>query len=148
MAQAILVLNAGSSSLKFSVFLARGAELELWLRGQAEGLYTAPKFAAKDAAGKAVSEHRWEDGASIGHEGAISHLTEFLRGSRGEHQLIAVGHRVVHGGVDFSEPTRVTREVVQKLEKFVPLAPLHQPHNLGRWTACRWAPAAGRSIPG
>ncbi|HUM13403.1 MAG TPA: acetate/propionate family kinase [Myxococcaceae bacterium] len=131
MAQAILVLNAGSSSLKFSVFLARGDELELWLRGQAEGLYTAPKFAAKDAAGSAVAERRWEEGESIGHEGAISHLIEFLRGSRGDHRLIAVGHRVVHGGVEFSEPTRLTREVVEKLEKFVPLAPLHQPHNLG-----------------
>jgi acetate kinase len=131
MAEAILVLNAGSSSLKFSVFIARGAELELWLRGQAEGLYTGPSFVAKDAAGKPVSERRWSEGESIGHDGAIGHLIEFLRSSRGDHRLIAVGHRVVHGGVEFSEPTRVTREVVQKLEKFVPLAPLHQPHNLG-----------------
>jgi acetate kinase len=131
MAQAILVLNAGSSSLKFSVFLARGAELELWLRGQAEGLYTSPRFAAKDAAGKGLSERIWKEGESIGHEGAIAHLIEFLRSGRGDNQLVAIGHRVVHGGMEYSEPTRVTREVVQKLEKFVPLAPLHQPHNLG-----------------
>jgi acetate kinase len=131
MAEAILVLNAGSSSLKFSVFITRGDELELWLRGQAEGLYTGPSFVAKDAAGKPVSEHRWSKGESIGHDGAIGHLIEFLQSSRGDHRLIAVGHRVVHGGVEFSEPTRVTREVVLKLEKFVPLAPLHQPHNLG-----------------
>jgi acetate kinase len=131
MAQAILVLNAGSSSLKFSVFLNQGVELELWLRGQAEGLYTAPKFAAKDAAGNAVAERRWEEGESIGHQGAISHLIEFLQASKGDHRLIAVGHRVVHGGVEFSEPTRLTAQVVQKLEKLVPLAPLHQPHNLG-----------------
>ncbi len=130
MAQAILVLNAGSSSLKFSVFLAKDAELDLWLRGQAEGLYTAPKFVAKDAAGETVSERRWEEGQSIGHEGAISHLIEFLQSSKGDHRLIAVGHRVVHGGVEFSEPTRLTSQVVQKLERFVPLAPLHQPHNL------------------
>jgi acetate kinase len=130
MAQAILVLNAGSSSLKFSVFLAGGAELELWLRGQAEGLYTAPKFTARDAAGRTVSEHRWEEGQSLGHDGGVSHLLEFLRDSRGDHRLIAVGHRVVHGGIDFSEPTPVTRELVQELEKLVPLAPLHQPHNL------------------
>ncbi|HVP60517.1 MAG TPA: acetate/propionate family kinase [Myxococcaceae bacterium] len=131
MAQAILVLNAGSSSLKFSVYLARGAELELWLRGQAEGLYTAATFVAKDAAGDPVSEYRWEEGETIGHEGAISHLFEFLRSRRGDHRLIAVGHRVVHGGMEFSQPTRVTPEMVQKLEKLVPLAPLHQPHNLG-----------------
>src|SRR5271167_3915322 len=126
MAQAILVLNAGSSSLKFSVFLAQGSDFELWLRGQAEALYTEPKFLAKDAAGKAVSEHTWEKGSSIGHEGAIGHLIEFLRGNRSDHQLIAVGHRVVHGGLDFSEPTRLSRDVVARLEKFIPLAPLHQ----------------------
>src|SRR5262245_28125120 len=130
MADALLVLNAGSSSLKFSVFLSRGAELEASLRGQAEGLYTAPVFTAKDSAGNVLSEHRWEKGESIGHEGAIAHLIDFLRSSAGEHRLMALGHRVVHGGVDFSEPTRITREVVQKLERFIPLAPLHQPHNL------------------
>jgi acetate kinase len=130
MAEAILVLNAGSSSVKFSVFLARGSELELWLRGQAEGLGTAPTFVAKDAAGKVVSEHRWDDGKSVGHGDAIAVLVDLLRSARGDHRLVAVGHRVVHGGVAFSEPTRVTREVVQALEKLVPLAPLHQPHNL------------------
>jgi len=131
MADAILVLNAGSSSLKFSVFLARDGALELSLRGQAEGLYTAPRFVARDASGADVAERLWKDGESIGHEGAIAHLVEFLRGSSGGHRLVAVGHRVVHGGVDFSEPTRVTPEVVQELERLVPLAPLHQPHNLG-----------------
>jgi acetate kinase len=129
-APAILVLNAGSSSLKFSAFLIRGAELELWLRGQAEALYTDPKFIAKDAAGRTVSEQKWDKGHSIGHEGAIAHLIQFLRSNRGDHQLVAVGHRVVHGGLEFSEPTRLSREVVAQLEKFVPLAPLHQPHNL------------------
>ncbi len=131
MAHAILVLNAGSSSLKFSVFIAQGDVLQPWLKGQAEGLYTSPSFIAKDAVGSAVSEHRWKEGQSIGHQGAISHLIDFLRSSKGDHQLVAVGHRVVHGGVEFSRPTRVTRVVVQALEKFVPLAPLHQPHNLG-----------------
>jgi len=130
MARAILVLNAGSSSLKFSVFLTRGSELELWLRGQAESLYTDPKFIAKDAAGTPVSEQRWEKGNSLGHQGAVAHLVQFLRSSRGDHQLTAVGHRVVHGGLEFSEPTRLNRELVSRLEKFVPLAPLHQPHNL------------------
>ena len=56
MADAILVLNAGSSSLKFSVFLCQGTDLEPSLRGQAEGLYTSPRFTAKDATGRAVSE--------------------------------------------------------------------------------------------
>lgn len=130
MAEAILVLNAGSSSLKFSVFLALGSELELWVGGQAEGLYTAPKFTAKDGAGNTVSEHLWAD-SSVGHQEAMGQLMEFVRQGRGDHRLIAVGHRVVHGGVDYAEPVRVTREVVSRLEKLVPLAPLHQPHNLG-----------------
>ena len=131
MAPAILVLNAGSSSLKFSVFLVQGAALQPWLKGQAEGLSTAPRFTAKDATGDTVSERQWQEGEPIGHQGAISHLIDFLKSSRGDHRLTAVGHRVVHGGVEFSEPTRLTAEVVQKLEKLVPLAPLHQPHNLG-----------------
>ncbi|HUM12665.1 MAG TPA: acetate/propionate family kinase [Myxococcaceae bacterium] len=130
MADAILVINAGSSSLKFSLFLCRGAELQPWLRGQTEGLYTEPTFIAKETDGTVVSEHRWKKGEPLGHQGAIAHLVAFLRSSRGAHELIAVGHRVVHGGVEFSEPTRLSAEVVRKLETLIPLAPLHQPHNL------------------
>src|SRR5215475_10318106 len=131
MAEAILVLNAGSSSVKFSVFLSRSAELELSIRGQAEGLFTAPRFVVKDAGGTVVSERSWKEGEALGHDGAISHLIDFLRSTRAEDRLVAVGHRVVHGGVEYSEPIRVTPEVLRALEKLIPLAPLHQPHNLG-----------------
>src|SRR4029453_14527886 len=131
MAEAILVLNAGSSSGKFSAFLTKGAELELWLRGQAEGLLTAPRFVVKDAGGKVVSERSWKEGESLGHEGAVSPLIDFPRSNRAEDRLVAVGHRVVHGGLEYSEPIRVTPEVLRALEKLIPLAPLHQPHNLG-----------------
>jgi acetate kinase len=130
MSDAILVLNAGSSSVKFSLFLLRGKELDLWLHGQTERLSTTPVFTAKDAEGKTVSERRWDNGESLGHEGAIAHLVDFLRRSMGSHRLVGIGHRVVHGGPDFSEPVRITPEVLQRLEAFVPLAPLHQPHNL------------------
>jgi len=131
MADAILVINAGSSSLKFSVFLCRGTELEPSLRGQVEGLNTSPRFTAKDAAGRSISERVWKEGESLGHEGAVSHLIDFLRSTGGGQRLVAVGHRVVHGGLEYSEPTRVTPEVLRALEKLIPLAPLHQPHNLG-----------------
>ncbi|HET6984684.1 MAG TPA: acetate/propionate family kinase, partial [Myxococcaceae bacterium] len=127
----ILVLNAGSSSLKFSLFLVRAKELELWIRGQTEGLSTAPAFVAKDATGKTVAERRWQPGESLGHEGAIAHLVDFLRATMGSNRLLAIGHRVVHGGPDYSEPVVVDADVVRRLEAFVPLAPLHQPHNLG-----------------
>ena len=130
MSDAILVLNAGSSSIKFSVFLERGAALDLFLGGQLEGLYTAPRFKVKDAAGAVVGERQWAAGEALGHDGAIAHLAGFLREQLGEHRLAAVGHRVVHGGLAYAAPVRLTAEIVGHLEQFIPLAPLHQPHNL------------------
>jgi acetate kinase len=130
MQDAILVLNAGSSSIKFSLFADHPDEPELRLRGQIEGLFTAPHFVAKDAAGQVLSERHWPEGTSLGHPGAIGHLIEFLTGFNGKYRLIAVGHRVVHGGLEFSQPVRTNDDVLARLEKFVPLAPLHQPHNL------------------
>jgi acetate kinase len=126
----ILVLNAGSSSIKFSVFDARDDQLELKLRGQIEGIYASPRFAAKDAAGKEIAARTWGEGTRLGHDGAMAHLIEFLRGHRGDNRLVAVGHRVVHGGVEFSQPALISAEAIAKLEKLIPLAPLHQPHNL------------------
>jgi len=130
MSDAILVLNAGSSSVKFSLFLERGNALELLLGGQLEGLYTAPRFKAKRADGSVIEEKQWAPDEALGHDGAISHLADFLRRQLGEHSLAAVGHRVVHGGVDYGVPVRLTAEIVKDLEQFIPLAPLHQPHNL------------------
>ena len=131
MTDAILVINAGSSSVKFSLFAERSAELALVARGQVEAIYTAPHFAAKDAAGKPAGEKRWEPGAKLGHEGALAHIIDWLKATHGaDHQLAAVGHRVVHGGIDYAAPVRLDAAVVAKLEKLVPLAPLHQPHNL------------------
>jgi acetate kinase len=130
MADAILVLNAGSSSIKFSVFTVRADELALAVRGQIEGLDTAPRFRAKDATGTEIGARKWDEGTRLGHGGAIEYLVQFLEGRRENHRLIAVGHRVVHGGLAFSEPTRVDEQVIATLEKLVPLAPLHQPHNL------------------
>jgi len=130
MADAILVLNAGSSSIKFSLFTIADDQLALNVRGQVEGLYTAPKFSAKDAAGAVAGERSWDSGTRLGHDGAIEYLTEFLRAGGTKHKLTAVGHRVVHGGLDFGEPTLVDNQSIARLEKYIPLAPLHQPHNL------------------
>jgi acetate kinase len=130
MVDVILVLNAGSSSIKFSLFMVQADALDRMLSGQIEGLYTAPRFSAKDAAGAGIGAHAWDKGTRLGHDGAIDHLIGFLQKYRDGNRLIAVGHRVVHGGLEFSEPTLVTAQVVAKLEKLVPLAPLHQPHNL------------------
>ena len=102
MADAILVLNAGSSSIKFSLFLEQGGGLEPRLSGLLEGLYTGPRFTAKDAAGASLGEKAWGEGTRLGHDGAVAHLVEFLGAQRAEHRLVAVGHRVVHGGLDFT----------------------------------------------
>jgi acetate kinase len=130
MADAILVLNAGSSSIKFSLFLDRGGELEPRLSGLLEGIHTAPHFSAKDAGGASLGEQRWPEGTRLGHDGGIAYLVEFLAAHRDDHRLAAVGHRVVHGGLEFSAPVKLTAGVVARLEKYIPLAPLHQPHNL------------------
>jgi acetate kinase len=130
MADAILVLNAGSSSVKFSVFLARDGALEPMLRGQIEGLFTKPRFEAKDPEGNKLEAKAWSDGTQLGHAGALDYLIGYLRAQRSEHRLCAVGHRVVHGGEAYSAPVRVDAKVLATLEQFVPLAPLHQPHNL------------------
>ncbi len=130
MEDVILTLNAGSSSIKFSLFVDRNAELELILRGQIEGLFTAPRFSVKDTTGVNIGTKVWDDGTQLGHDGAIACLTEFLRSYRTDYRLIAVGHRVVHGGLDYTEPVLVDPQVLETLKKFIPLAPLHQPHNL------------------
>jgi len=127
---AIAVLNAGSSSLKFSVFAARDGALEVAARGQAEGLYTSPRFVAKDAKGTLLGEKSWGEGAKLGHDGALDHLVAFLRSELTEHRLVGIGHRVVHGGLEYTNPVRIDPAVLVALEKYVPLAPLHQPHNL------------------
>jgi acetate kinase len=131
MIDSIVVINAGSSSIKFSLFAEAAADLGLVARGQVEGIYTAPHFTAKDAAGKPAGEKQWEPGTKLGHDGALAHIIDWLKATHGgDHRLVAVGHRVVHGGTDYAAPVRVDAAVVAKLEKLVPLAPLHQPHNL------------------
>ena len=83
MSDAILVLNAGSSSIKFSLFLELGASLELFLGGQLEGLYTAPSFKAKDAVNAVIGEKAWGEGEALGHDGGITYLADFLRAQLG-----------------------------------------------------------------
>src|SRR5262245_10583918 len=117
MADALVVLNAGSSSIKFSVFALQGAEPQLVFKGQVEGLYTAARFSAENASGESIGERKWDEGTKLGHEGGVGHIVEFLRAHRDGHRLAAVGHRVVHGGVDYAEPVRVDAEVLAKLDK-------------------------------
>jgi acetate kinase len=130
MSTAIAVINAGSSSVKFSVFVESGADVRLQVRGQIEGLFTSPHFVARGADDTVVGEKSWGEGQRLGHDGALDFLIEFLRRRSGGATLAGVGHRVVHGGMEYAQPVRVDARVLGALEKYVPLAPLHQPHNL------------------
>jgi acetate kinase len=130
MANAIVVLNAGSSSIKFSLFLERSGALELDLRGQVEGLYTNARFVSKAPDGSLKAEKTWPDGVALDHDGALDHLVAHLRAELADDRLIGIGHRVVHGGLAYTQPVRVDAAVLKVLETFAPLAPLHQPHNL------------------
>jgi acetate kinase len=130
MTDAILVINAGSSSIKFSAFEAHEGELLPSVRGQIEGLYTKPRFVAKNAAGAVVAENSWGEGSALGHAGGVEHIGAFMHEQLASSRLVGVGHRVVHGGLDYTQPVRLDASVVSSLEKYIPLAPLHQPHNL------------------
>jgi len=129
MSDALLVLNAGSSSLKFSVFVDGDPPRPL-LRGQLEGLLGRPHFVAR-AGGVLVGENQWPADTQLGHEGAVDYLFAWGQsGVLGEHRIFAAGHRVVHGGTRFSTPVLVDPATLAELEALAPLAPLHQPHNL------------------
>lgn len=140
MEKVILVLNAGSSSLKFSLFaLPAAGEMCPLAVGQVEGLGTAPRLKVKDGDGQRVADVRWETTEVANHAQALDAIAALLR-SRFEGQVLAgVGHRVVHGGADHSAPLLITAPVMEKLDTFVPLAPLHQPHNLAAIRALQQA---------
>lgn len=126
-----LVLNAGSSSLKFQVFEAAGTdEPRRIYRGLVEGLGGQAHLLVRDQAGDVVAEERWGEAERFGHERALVYLADWLRAHRGDYRLAAAGHRIVHGGAAFAAPVRVDQAVLSALDELVPLAPLHQPHNL------------------
>ena len=129
MSDALLVLNAGSSSLKFSVFLNQDLSQPV-VRGQIEGLTGQPRFVARNDSA-VISQKEWPPETQLGHSGAIEFLFAWGRGGAlSEHRIIAVGHRVVHGGTKFHAPVLVNSETLAELEALNPLAPLHQPHNV------------------
>src|SRR5438105_52054 len=129
MADALVVLNAGSSSIKFSLYAVEGTMLVLDVRGQIEGLTESARFVARDAAGVIVGQHTWAAKA-LDHIGATAFLLNFIEHDLARHRVGAVGHRVVHGGVRFERPVRIDEQVLRALEALIPLGPLQQPHNV------------------
>jgi acetate kinase len=125
----ILVLNAGSSSIKFSVFETSGdGALSAALHGQVEGIGTAPRLEIEDARGDKLADQAV---AAKDHHGAIATIHDWFAGHVcSEAGFAGIGHRVVHGGLTYAEPVLIDTGVLSDLEALVPLAPLHQPHNI------------------
>jgi len=125
-----LVLNAGSSSLKFCVYHRPAGEgWRLEVRGQIEGIGTSPRLSVKNAEGHSVANQKL-DGEGFDGRDAVDALAAWLRSTYGGSRVLGVGHRVVHGGSRFAKPTILNEQVISELHKLVPLAPLHQPYNL------------------
>jgi len=125
-----LVLNAGSSSLKFCVFQRpSGESWRLEARGQIEGIGTSPRLSVKNDSGRVIANEALGPAVRSGVD-AVDVLAGWLRSMYGGSPVQGVGHRVVHGGARFTGPAIVTRQILAELWDLVPLAPLHQPHNL------------------
>ncbi len=130
MSDAILVLNAGSSSFKFSLFLShvRPERRDLVCDGECEGIGHRVHFTAKNGAGASLVAEYLAEGTA--HEDALAVLLRWLKGHFQDHRLVAAAHRVVHGGSRYAAPVRIDASVIAELRRLIPLAPLHEPHNL------------------
>lgn len=126
----ILVVNAGSSSVKFQVFSVEGeGTLRRQIKGQMDGIGSRPRLRASDASGDFLADRAYPIEAVPDVPAAMGLAGDWLRDEL-RIQPIAVGHRVVHGGPEYARPVPIDHGVVARLERFVALAPLHQPHNL------------------
>jgi acetate kinase len=127
----ILVFNAGSSSLKFSLFRGNSEQnLNADIHGLIDGIGAEPHIKIKDASGSVLLDKSLDQSKVKDAEGALSILEPWLEAHLSGEKLAAIAHRVVHGGPDFSQPVRVTPQVLADLRKLIPLAPLHLPSNL------------------
>jgi acetate kinase len=129
MAECIAVVNAGSSSVKFAFYDSVGDQ-PLLLKGQVEQIGVSPSLKANAPDGTEVDSRNWP-AEGFGHAQAMGAILEVAREQLAGSTIKGVGHRVVHGGTRFTGPVEVSAEVIAELEKLSPLAPLHQPHNLG-----------------
>lgn len=133
MSDRVAVINAGSSSIKFAIY-GFESELNLMFRGQIEQIGVSPRLHVADQSGAKILQRSWP-AEGFDHRAAthvvLAAAVELLDGVR----VKGVGHRVVHGGTDFAAPVRIDSKVIDALTALIPLAPLHQPHNLAAITA-------------
>ncbi|MCW5749979.1 MAG: acetate/propionate family kinase [Alphaproteobacteria bacterium] len=141
----ILVVNAGSSSIKFAAYEAENAQTSnLRFRGQVEGIGSAPHMIAWDGRGLKIAERYWPNNEGVGHEEILGILTAWISEQIDRRPLSAAGHRIVHGGLQFPGPVLVDSNILHALDLLCPLAPLHQPHNIA---AIRAIAAVAPSLP-
>ncbi len=135
MTAAILVVNAGSSSIKFALypFAHSGDDKTPVYGGEIEGIGDVARLRVQDASDKRVEDS--PIAGAVSHHVALSDLLKWIAQHSGGIELAAAGHRVVHGGREFTGPVKINADVMRKLEALCPLAPLHQPHNLAVITA-------------
>jgi acetate kinase len=125
MAGTVLTINAGSSSIKFALF---GRSLDRIARGEIERIDSIPHFSAFDQMGKTLADETLPEGDF---ENILGRFLDWIEGHLAPGELLAAGHRIVHGGDDFVEPAKLDAAAMEALGRLAPLAPLHQPHNLG-----------------
>jgi len=131
MANAFVVINAGSTSVKFAAYTGDDVDsLDLFCRGQLDGIGSQPSFAAKSAKGEIIDTQTWDKERSLDREDALKFVITWLERHEAGLKIVAVGHRVVLGGIAHERPTLVDQKVLAELEKLIPIVPLHQPFEL------------------
>ncbi len=129
MPDAVLSLNAGSSSIKFGLFeTGRGGDPILLSRGLLDEADSQLRFTANDLKGAVLAERQWPAGTS--HEDLLGGVLDWIEAHLGGESLLAAGHRIVHGGRQFSGSVRLDDETIAAIDRLTPLAPLHQPRGL------------------
>ena len=128
MSGCIAVINAGSSSVKFALYDA-DADANMRFRGQVEGIGVAPHLKISNGDGDGVTERSWP-AEGFDHDVATRELLKSGRALLEGAPVAGIGHRVVHGGMQYAAPVRLDRTILESLSELIPLAPLHQPHNL------------------
>ncbi|MGE5171046.1 MAG: acetate/propionate family kinase [Rudaea sp.] len=126
----IVVINAGSSSIKFGLYDKTQRSVDELARGEIENLAAHPHLVARDASGSVLTERRWGNGERADLDALLHALLQWIGGHLGRRALLAAGHRVALGGLDHTAPAIVDRALVDRLHELVPLAPLHLPRNL------------------
>ena len=143
MSDAIVVFNAGSTSLKFAAYAVDAAgSLPLLCRGGIDGMQADPQFVVKNAAGKPLDAHEWGKGHAIDHKAALHFVITWLEANLADMKVVAAGHRVVLGGTRFEAPVLIDGEVLDYLESLAVMEPSHQPFNV------RGARAIAEAFPG